>query len=73
MRYVNLPRNRETGVIKGFAFVDVASEEDIAKCVDALDGVELEGRPLRVSRSLNKDQIRSTKNNGKFFILIFSR
>lgn len=65
VRFVNVPRNRETGKVKGFAFVDVGSEEDIAKAVEALRGAEMEGRPLRISKSLDKDQIRSTKNNGK--------
>lgn len=62
VRYVNLPRNRDTGNIKGFGFVDVSSEDEIPKVVDALNGKELEGRPLKVSRSLEKDQIRSTRN-----------
>jgi RNA recognition motif-containing protein len=62
VRYVNLPRNRETGDIKGFAFVDVGSDEEIPKVVDALNGKQMGERPMRVSRSLEKDQIRSTKN-----------
>ena len=66
VRYVSLPKNKETGVIKGFAFVDVGSPEDIPKAVDAFDGIELEGRPMRVSLSLPKEQVQSTKKNCKF-------
>ena len=63
--YVSLPTNRETGTIKGFAFVDVASEDQIPIAVEKLNQFEMEGRALRVSRSLPKDQIRSTKKTCK--------
>ena len=66
VRYVNLPKNQETGKIKGFAFVDVGTDEEIPKAVSALDGIELEGRPLRISRSLPKSKIRSTKKTCRF-------
>lgn len=66
VRFVNLPKNRETNNIKGFAFVDVGSEDEVPKLVDALGGKEIGGRPLRVSRSLEKDQIRSTRKSGRF-------
>jgi RNA recognition motif-containing protein len=66
VRYVNLPKDRESGKLKGFAFIDVGSEDDIPKLVDALTEAELGGRPLRVSRSLAKDQIRSTRQSGRF-------
>ncbi|CAJ1937159.1 unnamed protein product [Cylindrotheca closterium] len=61
VRYIKLPKDREVDRIKGFGFVDVASADDVLKIVDALNGFEMEGRQLRVSRSLEKDQIRSTK------------
>jgi RNA recognition motif-containing protein len=66
VKYVSLPKNRDTGIIKGFAFIDVGSAEDIPKAVDALNGIEMEGRPLRVSLSLKKGQVRSTKTTGTF-------
>jgi len=62
VKYVNLPRNSETGEIKGFAFIDVESEDDIAAAVNALNGMEIGDRPLRVSKSLEKGQIKSQKN-----------
>ena len=52
----------------GFAFIDVHSEEDIGKAVDALNGKEIGERKLRVSKSLDKDQIRS-KKGGRFISL----
>lgn len=61
VKYVSLPRNADTDQIKGFAFIDVGTEDDIAKAVDALNGLQVGDRPLRVSKSLDKDQIRSKK------------
>jgi len=63
VKYINLPRNEKTGEIKGFAFIDVESAEDIPKAVDALNGVQVGERPLRVSKVLEKDQIRSKKQS----------
>lgn len=63
VQYISLPRNEETGEIKGFAFVDVESADDIAKAVDALNGVQVGDRPLRVSKVLEKNQVRSKKQS----------
>lgn len=67
--YINMPRNEESGEIKGFAFVDVKSEDDILKAVEALNGIEVGDRPLRVSKVLPKEQIRSKKTNRKLLEL----
>lgn len=56
-----MPRDRETGKFKGFAFVDVSTDDEIPKAIEALNGIEIEGRKLRVNRYLAKDQIRSAK------------
>ena len=67
VKYINLPRNEESGEIKGFAFIDVESADDIPKAVEALNGKQVGERPLRVSKVLEKDQIRSKKQGRKFF------
>ena len=64
VRYINLPKDRESDRIRGFGFVDVASADDVLKVVDAINGKEMDGRLLRVSRSMEKDQIRSVKREG---------
>ncbi len=60
-----MPRNEASGEIKGFAFIEVNSEDEILKAVDALNGIEVGDRPLRVSKVLPKEQIRSKKTNRK--------
>jgi RNA recognition motif-containing protein len=41
--------DRETGRSRGFAFVVMASDADAQKAISELDGVDLDGRPLRVN------------------------
>lgn len=40
---------RETGRSRGFGFVSFRTSDDAQAALEALDGVELEGRPLRLS------------------------
>merc|ERR1711935_924776 len=61
--YVNLPKDRDSDRIRGFGFIDVGCEDDIPKVVDAFDGFEYDGRQLRVSRSLEKGEVRSTRKS----------
>ncbi len=46
--------DRETGRSRGFGFVEMASKEDADKAVAALDGVEIDGRALRVNIAREK-------------------
>jgi RNA recognition motif-containing protein len=41
--------DRETGRPRGFAFVELASEEDAKAAIAAMDGFSLDGRQLRVN------------------------
>jgi len=43
--------DRETGRSKGFAFVEMDSEDSARNAVSSLDGQEFEGRSLRVSEA----------------------
>ena len=55
---VNVPTNRETGQPRGFAFIDMSSVEDMNAAINALNGEDFNGRELRVSESVPKDQIK---------------
>lgn len=55
---VSVPRNRETGQARGFAFVDMATREDLEKAVEGVNGIMFGGRTLRAAESLPKDQVK---------------
>ena len=43
--------DRDTGRSKGFGFVEMSTEEEAEKAIQALNGTELEGRSLTVNES----------------------
>ena len=46
---VRIILDRETGRPRGFGFVTMGSEEDANKAIEALNGQNIEGRPLTVN------------------------
>ncbi len=48
---VRIIRDRYTDKSRGFGFVELAGSEDVNKAIEALNGKELEGRPLRVNEA----------------------
>ncbi|NJL11074.1 MAG: RNA-binding protein, partial [Calothrix sp. SM1_7_51] len=57
---VQLPVDRETGRIRGFAFVEMETEAEETAAIEALDGAEWMGRDLKV----NKARPREEKSGG---------
>ena len=43
--------DRDSGRSKGFGFVEMSTEAEAKAAIDALDGQEFEGRPLRVNEA----------------------
>jgi cold-inducible RNA-binding protein len=50
---VSLPTDRETGRPRGFGFIEM-NQADAARAIQALNGKNLGGRPLRVSEAQDK-------------------
>jgi cold-inducible RNA-binding protein len=48
---VALPTDRESGRPRGFAFITMASAEAAAKAIAELNGMELDGRAIRVDEA----------------------
>lgn len=46
-----LPLERDTGRKRGFAFVEMADDASENRAIEALQGAELMGRPLRINKA----------------------
>ncbi len=46
---VRMITDRETGRFRGFLFVEMATAEQAEAAIAALDGTEVDGRPLKVN------------------------
>lgn len=62
---VHLPTDRETGRPRGFAFVEMSTEDEEAAAIEALDGAEWMGRDLRVNKARPREQ-RGGGGGGRF-------
>lgn len=52
---VVLPIDRETGRMRGFAFVEMAGDGEEEKAITDLDGAEWMGRQLKVNKAKPKE------------------
>ena len=62
---VTLPKDRETGRVRGFAFVEMGTSEEEASAIDALDGAEWMGRTLKVNQAKPREDNRSFGGGGR--------
>ena len=60
VKRVHIPTDRETGRVRGFGFVEMESEANEDKAIEALDGAEWMGRTLRVNKAKPRE------NSGSF-------
>ena len=51
VKSVHLPTDRETGRMRGFAFVEMGAESEESAAIEALDGAEWMGRDLKVNKA----------------------
>ncbi|GAB1544415.1 RNA-binding protein [Scytonema sp. NUACC21] len=62
VKRVVLPTDRETGRMRGFAFVDMDDDAQEDAAISELDGAEWMGRQLRVNKAKPREE--STNGNG---------
>jgi RNA recognition motif-containing protein len=55
VKRVQLPTDRETGRLRGFGFVEMGSDAEEEKAIEALDGAEWMGRDLKVNKAKPKE------------------
>ncbi|MEQ9551403.1 MAG: RNA-binding protein [Coleofasciculus sp. G3-WIS-01] len=58
VKRVVLPTDRETGRVRGFAFVEMTDEAQEDSAISQLDGAEWMGRQLRVNKARPRENNR---------------
>ncbi len=69
VKRVHIPTDRETGRKRGFAFVEMESEANEDKAIEALDGAEWMNRELKVNKARpreNRNSFASGRRNYRF-------
>jgi RNA recognition motif-containing protein len=61
---VQLPTDRETGRLRGFAFVEMGTEAEESAAIEALDGAEWMGRALKVNKAKPREERRPSGGGG---------
>ena len=64
VKRVHIPTDRETGRPRGFAFVEMESEANEDKAIEALDGAEWIDRQLKVNKARPRED-RSSFSGGR--------
>jgi RNA recognition motif-containing protein len=59
VKSIKLPTDRETGRMRGFAFVEMSSDAEEDKAITELDGAEWMGRNLKVNKAKPREENRS--------------
>lgn len=60
----NLITDRYTGKSRGFAFVEMATQEDTDRAIAELNGKDFEGRPLRVNEARPREERPPRREHG---------
>ncbi len=61
---LKLIRDRDTGVSKGYAFVEMSNDDEAQKAIDALNEFDLEGRALAVNEARPKTEYKKSGGGG---------
>jgi RNA recognition motif-containing protein len=62
---VHIPTDRETGRVRGFAFVEMESDEEESKAIETLDGAEWMSRELRVNKAKPREKKDFNRGNNR--------
>ncbi|MDJ0681212.1 MAG: RNA-binding protein [Xenococcaceae cyanobacterium MO_167.B52] len=69
VKRVHIPTDRETGRVRGFAFVEMESEADEDKAIEDLDGAEWMERTLKINKARpreNRNSFSGGRRNNRF-------
>jgi RNA recognition motif-containing protein len=66
VKRVVLPTDRETGRMRGFAFVEMTEDASEDKAIESLDGADWMGRTLKVNKARPKEGGEGGSSRGGF-------
>lgn len=61
---VRIIKDRETGMVRGFAFVEMPNNDEAQAAIDALNGQEHEGRTLRINEAQPRESRPPRRSGG---------
>ena len=64
VKRVQLPTDRETGRPRGFGFVEMETEAEETKAIEALNGAEWMGRDMKVNKAKPREERSPRINSG---------
>jgi RNA recognition motif-containing protein len=64
VKNVHLPTDRDTGRMRGFAFVEMEADAEENTAIEALDGAEWMGRTLKVNKAKPREERPARGNFG---------
>lgn len=64
VKRVQVPMDRETGRMRGFAFVEMETDAEEDAAIEALDGAEWMGRDLKVNKAKPREDRKSSGGGG---------
>jgi cold-inducible RNA-binding protein len=62
---IHIATDRDTGQARGFAFVEMANDEEAKNAMTSLDGKELGGRNVKVNEARPKERSGPSGHNGR--------
>lgn len=63
---VKIIKDKFTGKSKGFGFAEFESDDQVEQAISVLDGHEVNGRPLKVSKARKKTHRVESYGNGRY-------
>jgi RNA recognition motif-containing protein len=73
VKSVQIPTDRETGRVRGFAFVEMETDAEETAAIEALDGAEWMTRELKVNKAKPRTERGSSGGRGRNDDRNFSR
>lgn len=64
IKRIQVPVDRETGRMRGFAFVEMSADAEEDKAIEDLDGAEWMGRTLKVNKARPRTERRPSGGGG---------